>query len=99
MGAKVCGASGGVMELLSILDWKTDSSDIAKTLRENTTIQMKRVEEMVKQVKPGDFSIRDLIFFAYVQLIPGVHQCNASFSCDSAKWGWYHPCLLNRRTQ
>ncbi len=68
------------MELLSILDWKTDSSDVAKTLRDNTTIQMKRVEEMVKRVKPGDFSIRDLIFFAYVQLIPGVLNMNATAS-------------------
>jgi hypothetical protein len=68
------------MEFLSILDWKTNSADIAKTLQDATNTQMERVKEMVKQVKPGDFSLRDTIFFAYVQLIPGVLNMSAAAS-------------------
>lgn len=43
------------MDLPSILDWKTDSSDIAKTMHEATMTQMGQVKEFVTKLKPGDY--------------------------------------------
>lgn len=59
------------MELPSILDWKTDSSDVARMMHEATEKQMGQVKELVAKLKPGDFSAWDLIILAYIQLIPG----------------------------
>jgi hypothetical protein len=58
------------MELLSILDWKIDSSDVMKTIYESNDKQMAHVKTLAAQVEPGEFSRKDLIFFAYLQLIP-----------------------------
>jgi hypothetical protein len=64
------------MELPSILDWKIDSSDVAKTFYDNLRKQTETVKEMVKQLKPGDCTVWDLIVFAYIQLIPGLLNAN-----------------------
>jgi hypothetical protein len=64
------------MELPSILDWKIDSSDVAKTFHEVLMKQTATVKEMVKQLKPGDYTAWDLIVFAYIQLIPGLLNAN-----------------------
>ncbi len=58
------------MELLSILDWKVDSSNVMKTIYESNDKQMAEVKVLAAQVEPGEFSRKDLIFFAYLQLIP-----------------------------
>ncbi len=59
------------MELLSILDWKIDSSDVMKTIYESNDKQMAHVKTLAGQIEPGEFTRKDLIFFAYLQLIPG----------------------------
>jgi hypothetical protein len=64
------------MELPSILDWKIDSSDVAKTFHEILMKQTATVKEMVNKLKPGDFTAWDLIVFAYIQLIPGLLNAN-----------------------
>jgi len=64
------------MELPSILDWKTDSSDVAKVFHEALMKQLATVKELVKQLKPGDCTAWDLIVFAYIQLIPGLLNAN-----------------------
>ena len=64
------------MELPSILDWQIDSSDVAKTFHESLMKQMATVKELVKQLKPGDFTVWDCIVFAYIQLIPGLLNAN-----------------------
>ena len=58
------------MELLSILDWKIDSSDVMKTIYESNDKQMAHVKTLAGQIEPGEFTRKDLIFFAYLQLIP-----------------------------
>ena len=58
------------MELLSILDWKIDSSDVMKTIYESNDKQMEHVKALAGQIEPGEFTRKDLIFFAYLQLIP-----------------------------
>jgi len=64
------------MELPSILDWRIDSSDVAKTFHEILMKQTATVKEMVKQLKPGDCTVWDCIVFAYIQLIPGLLNAN-----------------------
>jgi hypothetical protein len=64
------------MELLSILNWKTDSSDVAKVFHENLMTQMTKVEELVTKLEPGDYRTWDLIIFAYLQLVPGLLNAN-----------------------
>lgn len=64
------------MELPSILDWKMDSGDIAKTMHEATMQQIGQVKELMAKLKPGDYSAWDLIVFAYLQLIPGALNAN-----------------------
>lgn len=60
------------MDLPSILDWKIDSSDVAKMFQDSLQKQTEQVKELIKQLKPGDYTAWDLILFAYVQLIPGL---------------------------
>lgn len=64
------------MELPSILDWKTDSGDIAKAMHEATMKQIGQVKELVTKLKPGDYTAWDLIILAYLQLIPGALNAN-----------------------
>jgi hypothetical protein len=64
------------VELPSILDWKTDSGDVAKTMHEATMKQIAQVKEIMAKLEPGDFSAWDLIVFAYLQLIPGALNAN-----------------------
>jgi hypothetical protein len=64
------------MELPSILDWTTDSSDVAKTLHDALMTQTAKVKEMVAKLKPGDFTAWDLIVFAHIQMIPGILNAN-----------------------
>jgi hypothetical protein len=65
------------MELPSILEWKIDSSDVAKVFQDSLEKQTEQVKELMKQLKPGDCTTWDLILFAYVQLIPGLLSANA----------------------
>jgi len=64
------------VELPSILDWKTDSGDVAKMMHDATMKQIGRVKELMVKLKPGDYSAWDLIVFAYLQLIPGALNAN-----------------------
>jgi len=59
------------VELPSILDWKTDSSDVAKMMHDATMTQIGQVKELVTKLRPGDYTAWDLIILAYLQLIPG----------------------------
>jgi hypothetical protein len=53
------------VELPSILDWKTDSNDIAKMMHDATTKQTDKVKELVTQLKPGDYTAWDLIILGW----------------------------------
>jgi hypothetical protein len=64
------------MELPSILNWKTDSFDVAKSFQEVLNKQNSEVQELLKKVKPGDYTAWDLVVFAYIQLIPGLLNAN-----------------------
>jgi hypothetical protein len=68
------------MELLSILNWQIDSSDVMKTIYESNDKQMAQVKTLAGQIEPGEFSRKDLIFFAYLQLIPVLLTANVSAS-------------------
>lgn len=72
------------MELPSILDWKTDSSDIAKTMHDALMTQTAKVKEMVAKLQPGDYTAWDLIIFAYIQMIPGILNANVHAQARSA---------------
>jgi hypothetical protein len=64
------------MELLSILDWKTDSSDVAKSFSAILDKHAESVKELCKKLQPGDYTTWDLIVFSYIQLIPPLLNAN-----------------------
>jgi hypothetical protein len=64
------------MELPSILNWKIDSSDVAESFQEVLNKQNSEVQELIKKLKPGDYTVWDLVVFAYIQLIPGLLNAN-----------------------
>ena len=45
------------MELPSILAWKIDSSDFAKTVQESLQKQTGDVKELISELKPGDCNV------------------------------------------
>jgi hypothetical protein len=64
------------MELPSILNWKIDSSDVAKSFHDALQKQNAEVQELIKKLKPGDYTAWDLVVFAYIQMIPGLLNAN-----------------------
>ncbi len=68
------------MELPSILNWKIDASDVMKTIQESNNKQMAEVKALTEKIEPGEFTRKDLIFFAYVQLIPLLLTANVHAS-------------------
>jgi hypothetical protein len=64
------------VELPSILDWKMHSGDTMEPIYQAHATTVDQVKELTKQLKPGDYTVWDLICFHYLQLIPGVLNAN-----------------------